>query len=619
MTFNIDEDKRNLVDDKQNFSIDFHDSKYNWVQARQYEDGMRQVEVHVVRGDGSPVDLTGINPMFEGWLPEGLYRIIDAKHSVMIDAVNGIFRFDFPAPAFQIAGSYQQAFFRLMKDGKSVATLEFSLEVLADKVISGLVPSDYITPYLDIYNKLIEIFKNADGKFDTQLIKWQNEFNKIVGDLNGDYISIKTLADALDARLEELKKQVEANGTAKLSDIQPFIDELTKARGKYDDLAGRIDAIGAVDVDESMVSGGFVKSYFEPEIKRVKAELLPDVFTFTQMNDTHWETITRNKPEAYRSLNHIKNALSFADVSDLIILNGDNTNSDTASLDGVKKDVETLVDVFLDEPLDYNTDRFIGIGNHDDGSTRRRFIAKNLLAQDNYLHDAYFREAYRTGELLNGETRNKDSLYFYKDYPDKKIRFILIDTNDIPEGVNDANGSQKFDRWGTHTVRQEQLNWLVNVALANVPSDYHVVVMGHTPLNANYEGGWHDTIDNDDIRGYHNLTLVADVLNAFRDGGKAEINSTDTSFPLNITADFTTQGPRNLVGYFCGHTHRDAVTTYNKLSIIEVACSVFYNNVKSRFVETATEDGFDIIQIDTTNRNINIHGFGYCENRSVKY
>ncbi|MGX6472118.1 BppU family phage baseplate upper protein [Pediococcus pentosaceus] len=619
MTFNIDEDKRNLVDDKQNFSIDFHDSKYNWVQARQYEDGMRQVEVHVVRGDGSPVDLTGINPMFEGWLPEGLYRIIDAKHSVMIDAVNGIFRFDFPAPAFQIAGSYQQAFFRLMKDGKSVATLEFSLEVLADKVISGLVPSDYITPYLDIYNKLIEIFKNADGKFDTQLIKWQNEFNKIVGDLNGDYISIKTLADALDARLEELKKQVEANGTAKLSDIQPFIDELTKARGKYDDLAGRIDAMGAVDVDESMVSGGFVKSYFEPEIKRVKAELLPDVFTFTQMNDTHWETLTRNKPEAYRSLNHIKNALAFADVSDLIILNGDNTNSDTVSLDGVKKDIETLVDVFLDEPLDYTVDRFIGIGNHDDGSTRRRLLANNLLAQDNYLHDAYFRKAYRTSELLNGETRNKDSLYFFKDYPEKKIRFILIDTNDIPEGVNDANGSQKFDRWGTHTVRQEQLNWLVNVALANVPSDYHVVVMGHTPLNANYEGGWHDTIDNDDIRGYHNLTLVADVLNAFRDGGKAEINSTDTSFPLNITADFTTQGPRNLVGYFCGHTHRDAVTTYNKLSIIEVACSVFYDNVKSRFVETTTEDGFDVIQIDTTNRNVNIHGFGYCENRSVKY
>lgn len=619
MTFNIDKDRRNLVDDKQNFNINFHDSKYNWLQARQYEESMRQVEVHVVHGNGSPVDLTGINPIFEGWMPEGLYRIIDAKHSVMIDAQNGIFRFDFPAPAFQIAGSYKQAFFRLMKDGKSVTTLEFSLEVLADKVISGLVPSDYITPFEDEYDKLIAIVEKADSKFAEQLIKWKNEFNKIIGNLNGDYISIKSLADALDARLEELKKQIESNGLAKLSDIQPWIDEVTKARGDYADLADRINAMGAIDVDDSMVSGGFVKSYFEPEIKRVKAELLPDMFTFTQMNDTHWETITRNKPEAYRSLNHVKNALAFADVSDLIILNGDNTNSDTASISGVKKDIETLVDVFLDEPLDSNTDRFIGIGNHDDGSTRREQVAKRFLAQDNYLHDADFRKAYRTGELINGETRNGDSLYFFKDYPDKKIRFILIDTNDIAEGVLDEDGSQKFDRWGTHTVRQEQMNWLANVALANVPEDYHVVVMGHTPLNANCEGGWHDGIDNDDIRGYHNLNLVADLLIAFRDGAKAEINSTEENFPLNISVDFTDQGPRNLVGYFCGHTHQDEITTYNGLSIVEVTCSVFYNNDKSRFLETPTEDGFAVIQIDTKNRNANIHGFGYAKSRSVKY
>ena len=72
MTFNIDKDRRNLVDNKQNFSIDFHDSKYNWLQARQYEESMRQVEVHVVHGDGSPVDLTGMIPFFYFFLPTRL-------------------------------------------------------------------------------------------------------------------------------------------------------------------------------------------------------------------------------------------------------------------------------------------------------------------------------------------------------------------------------------------------------------------------------------------------------------------------------------------------------------------------------------------------------------------
>lgn len=228
MTFNIDKDRRNLVDDKQNFNIDFHDSKYNWLQARQYEDGMRQVEVHVVHGDGSPVDLTGVNPIFEGWLPEGLYRIIDAKHSVMVDAQNGIFRFDFPAPAFQIAGSYKQAFFRLMKDGKSVTTLEFSLDVMADKVISGLVPSDYITPFEDEYDKLVAIVENADSKFTEQLIEWKDEFNKTIGDLNGDYISIKSLADALDARLKTLEDKIKADGLFTKAEFDEFMKDINK-------------------------------------------------------------------------------------------------------------------------------------------------------------------------------------------------------------------------------------------------------------------------------------------------------------------------------------------------------------------------------------------------------
>lgn len=261
MTFNIDNDRRNLVDDKQNFNIDFHDSKYNWLQARQYEESMRQVEVHVVHGDGSPVDLTGMNPVFEGWMPEGLYRIIDAKHSVMIDAQNGIFRFDFPAPAFQIAGSYKQAFFRLMKDGKSVTTLEFSLEVLADKVISGLVPSDYITPFEDEYDKLIAIAEKADSKFSEQLIEWQNEFNKIIGNLNGDYISIKSLADALDARLKTLEDKIKADNIPTQADLDKITDYVNGEISKInsDALIHHVDyaTVSTTVTPDTMPSSGY--------------------------------------------------------------------------------------------------------------------------------------------------------------------------------------------------------------------------------------------------------------------------------------------------------------------------------------------------------------------------
>ncbi|MDN3207348.1 phage baseplate upper protein, partial [Pediococcus pentosaceus] len=232
MTFNIDEDRRNLVDDKQNFNIDFHDSKYNWLQARQYEESMRQVEVHVVHGNGSPVDLTGVNPVFEGWLPEGLYRIIDAKHSVMIDAQNGIFRFDFPAPAFQIAGSYKQAFFRLMKDGMSVTTLEFSLDVMADKVISGLVPSDYMTPFEDLYLKLKDYIVKSNGDFDTAMTQWKKDVANLITGLNDDIGGINLTITEIKTQLASLEDKIKADGLATVADLtnmlNPIIDRLDK-------------------------------------------------------------------------------------------------------------------------------------------------------------------------------------------------------------------------------------------------------------------------------------------------------------------------------------------------------------------------------------------------------
>lgn len=203
LTFNVDLDKRNLVEDKQNFNINFHDSKYAWIQARQYEDSMRQVEVHVVHGDNSPFDLTGVNPNFFGWLPEGNYRIIDAKHAVMLDPVNGIFRFDFPAAAFAMSGSYKQAFFRLMKDGMNISTLEFSLDVLADKVISGLIPSDYITPFNDLYGELGDIVKNAKGDLAAALSEWTTKLSALFTDLSKQGIDTQTMLTTLEQQIKQ--------------------------------------------------------------------------------------------------------------------------------------------------------------------------------------------------------------------------------------------------------------------------------------------------------------------------------------------------------------------------------------------------------------------------------
>lgn len=201
MTFNIDKDRRNLTDDTQNFDIDFSDSKYSWLAARQYENQMRQVQLNLQHGDGEPLDLTGANIVFEGLLPDGEHRIIDAKHSVVLDAVNGQARFDFPAPAFAVSGSYKQAFFRVYRNGLNVASLEFSLEVYADKVISGLIAADYITPFNDAYDELKLIITGAKGDLDTALSTWTTKLSGLFTDLQGKGVTTQTMLTTLEAKI----------------------------------------------------------------------------------------------------------------------------------------------------------------------------------------------------------------------------------------------------------------------------------------------------------------------------------------------------------------------------------------------------------------------------------
>ncbi|ARW19869.1 hypothetical protein S100892_01296 [Pediococcus pentosaceus] len=309
MTFNIDNDRRNLVDDKQNFNIDFHDSKYNWLQARQYEESMRQVEVHVVHGNGSSVDLTGMNPVFEGWLPEGVYRIIDAKHSVMIDAQNGIFRFDFPAPAFQVAGSYKQAFFRLMKDGMSVTTLEFSLDVMADKVISGLVPSDYITPFEDLYDKLQDYITKSNGDFDTAMTQWKKDVADLITNLNADVSGINLTITEIKTQLSALETKITADGLLTVAEFEDFKKQLmldvNNRIGALEKIVGR-NYLTYKTISSTLYSiGDGISDDNINAIIRVGGTLaMPIMVTVT--NSTDPNIVMQSDDRMQQNINHIK-------------------------------------------------------------------------------------------------------------------------------------------------------------------------------------------------------------------------------------------------------------------------------------------------------------------------
>ena len=216
LTYVIGQDRRPHVDNVQDFKVNFDGSNTNWVQARQYERSMRQVFVNIKNEDGTPLDLTGCNVWFEGLLPKnsaGDFRIIDDKGYVALDPTAGRFRFDMPGHAFTVAGSYRQAFFRILKDGNSITTLEFDLDVLADKVIDGLVPRTYISPVEELINEIETKYQDSTDKLTKMTSDFVDKFTQSMNTLKALGATVQNGLDALEQKIKQdgLFTQAEAD------------------------------------------------------------------------------------------------------------------------------------------------------------------------------------------------------------------------------------------------------------------------------------------------------------------------------------------------------------------------------------------------------------------------
>ncbi|MGV3296465.1 BppU family phage baseplate upper protein [Limosilactobacillus reuteri] len=231
LTYVMGADNRALVDNVQDFHIDWNEQRNdNWITARQWEDGMRQVFVNIKNQDGTPFDLTGCNVWFEGFLPKsakGDFRIIDDEGYVPIDESAGRFRFDMPKQAFPLAGSYRQAFFRILKNGNSVTTLEFDLKVLADKVVTGLVPRDWISPFERIADELLASFKQHTADADKVLNDFQNKVTDLINELNRQGSATTSMLTGLQNRIGELESRVD--------------DDNNKINNMFDDFNNKIN------------------------------------------------------------------------------------------------------------------------------------------------------------------------------------------------------------------------------------------------------------------------------------------------------------------------------------------------------------------------------------------
>ncbi|MDE3751885.1 BppU family phage baseplate upper protein [Pediococcus pentosaceus] len=606
LTFTIGKDKRNLVDDITDFHIDNSASTNpQWLQARQNEDGMRQVFVTVKNEDGSPFDLTGCNYWFQGKLPDGVHKIIDARHGVTLDAQNGKFRFDMPKQAFTVAGSYVQAFFRIVRNGESITTLEFDLTVLADLVYNDLVPSDYITPFEDLYGKLQDYITKSNGDFDTAMAQWKKDVANLITELNADISGINLTITEIKTQLASLEDKIKADGLLTQAEFDAQIKIVNQ------NIADALEKLkGNIIVGDNITIGKQVNKSNQSAIENLKSLVDPTLFNFVFFTDAHYDQW--NDPNR-TGLERLNNALLLDGSVDAIIAGGDNVDGSAA-----------LYEILLSQHKEFNnnmffyhnegSDKFILKGNHDDGSGRQvgyRRTGDKEFANTTPIPSENLKKMYNNSALLNSEKRNGNSNYFYKDYPDKKIRLIGLDSNDNPDSILDADGYLKYPGLMYMGYRQTQIDWLASTALQNVPEDYTTIIVGHVHAHARTGA----SVDEGDIYNdhYYNIDLVDQVISDFMHGTSSTLTSTTKNWEVSVKTDFTNQGKRSMGGYIHGHQHQDNYTSDLGFNNIGITCSIGSDT------SNPSDDGWVVVSVDPTKQTIQLRGFGHAETRSFNF
>ncbi|MDD9324550.1 metallophosphoesterase, partial [Pediococcus acidilactici] len=352
--------------------------------------------------------------------------------------------------------------------------------------------------------------------------------------------------------------------------------------------------------------GGDVKSDYLPNFI---SKIDQTRFNIAVITDPHYQDRYLGEgekidyPYSKYSINHLADFLELANHVDLAISLGDNNGGNN-----VEKARNYADEALYNDRLLYtSTEGDVALipGNHDDGSPV--MYSRNI--PDGIIKETELKELFATTTPRFGEKRDGDSLYFFKDYDEHKIRVITLWTNDVPEDVLASDGNLKYPRWLWHGFRQQQLNWLANTAL-KVPTGYQAIIMAHAPLSADK---W---VDDDPNVHCINHDLVSGIINAFVTGSTYVNKGTVKDWEASVNCDFTSQGAGTLIGWFDGHKHREKIDVHNDFKQVEMVNDF---PPKSTDVGTEHEGAMTVISIDSANKQVDLLGWGRASNRSMTY
>lgn len=270
-------------------------------------------------------------------------------------------------------------------------------------------------------------------------------------------------------------------------------------------------------------------------------------FVFALQSDTHlYDTSERNFGNNLKALGYFADLQFIGNLGDLVrgysVLDIDNPNN-------MRDCMDALVERYTKGG---KTPVLMTIGNHD---------ANHMWSQKHFPDDyttlitekEHYSRVIAPLKTHNGDNMvlNGESTYYYMDFPDSKVRVIMLNTTD----------SKFTEGWGgNNSMSDEQVNWFKTKAL---DTDYAVIVMSHIPFVQAFEEGKNTT-------------------------------SVKSSQILEAVENFVSNGG-TFIAYMHGHTHTNETFVDDNgrvhLTIINSGNSgkyaeVFFIDLENRFVET---------------------------------
>ena len=369
-------------------------------------------------------------------------------------------------------------------------------------------------------------------------------------------------------------------------------EDVTNLSIDFNKVQSKIDNI-EFNIEDGLIETGTHGGNIDPSvISQINTFLSENegLYTFAYLTDLHFQEQSKPYQNSDITEKQLQYFLALDGKVDSLVLGGDNFHATLGSHSQNLARTKAYIN-FMKEHIN-QSDLHISIGNHDDGGGDAYTRLTSTYIKRSEFHNIIYKQNKYSHTTVENKT------YAFKDYPSKKIRHIILDSEDINDALYD--GTMATSTQNTHVYSQEQLNWLANTALQNVPAEYTVVITTHCPIY----NGW----DAPDTR-HINHENLKQIISDYMSGTSSTINNTSGDYPVNITYNFT--GAKKVAPLITGHLHKNDILNSDGVKSVVFTCGA--SNNPSENLALA------IIAVDTENNKLKIKGFGRAIDREVDF